>query len=73
MTDTPSNNEIRTLLTAEEVAPRLRKSALTIKRWARERKIPFVPVGNEYLFDPAAIDAWLADRAVQPDSKGEAA
>lgn len=67
-TEAPESNELRPLLTAEEVGKIVRRSALTVKRWARERKIPFVPVGNEHLFDATEIQRWLDDKRVPEDA-----
>lgn len=68
-----NGNAIPDLMTADEVATFLRKSPLTIKRWVRERKIPFVPMGNENLFDRAEIARWIAEKRVPAEQDVPAA
>lgn len=52
------------LMTADEVAPIVRRSVGTVKQWVKLRKIPFVRVGGENLFDPDEIARWIESRKV---------
>lgn len=54
-----------TLVTAEQVAERLQVSLPTIRRWTRAGVLPTVPLpGRVVRYDHAAIDEWVASRAV---------
>lgn len=44
--------------TAEEIAQYLRVHPYTVKRLAREGKIPGFKVGDQWRFDVQEIDAW---------------
>lgn len=60
---------LATLITATEAAASLKIHPVTILRWAREDKIPYVRVGRRVLFSPEQITAWLSseytERAVR--------
>ena len=46
----------------EDVAAYLGISWRTVRRWAGERKMPVVKVGNRNRFQPAAIERWAKAR-----------
>ena len=54
------------LLTIEEVADHLGVNVRHMRRLVAERRIPYVKWGRLLRFDPAEIDAWLADARVAP-------
>ena len=61
-------HEVNEMLTAEEMAKRLKVRKNTIYAWVTRREIPFVKLpGNTTRFHLSAIEAWLAKRA----SKGK--
>lgn len=49
--------------TAAELAALLRKSTRTVYRMTHDGNIPFLRVGREYLYDPEAVVAKLAEPA----------
>lgn len=62
----PSPTSTR-LLTVDEAATRLRVSTWTVRRWAREGRIPVVRLGRTVRapmrFDLGVLEAWLAGHA----------
>ena len=50
-------------VTAGELAALLRRSTRTVYRMTHDRDIPFLRVGREYLYDPEAVVAKLAEPA----------
>lgn len=50
------------LLDPESAGKMLGIRTLTIYKWVRERKIPFLKVGGALRFRPSALEAWLKDR-----------
>ncbi len=58
----------RELLTAEELAARLRLRPSTVRRWARRRRIPAIRISPKVVrFDPSTVIDALAGR-----TKGDA-
>jgi excisionase family DNA binding protein len=43
------------LLTADEMAPRLRVSKATLLRWAKSGRVPSLRPGKIFLFDPERV------------------
>lgn len=65
MESTRESNEPRPLLTADEVALRLRASRPSVYRWAREGRLPSFRVGagaGALRFDADELAAWLEQR-----------
>lgn len=57
----PNDREPRRLLTPAELAERFGLQEETIRRWARNGRIPFVRLGERTLrFDPDAVAAMVA-------------
>jgi len=52
-------------LNTAELAEYLSKSKWWIYDKIRQRRIPFISVGRELLFDLKAIDTWLAKKSVK--------
>jgi excisionase family DNA binding protein len=49
-------------LSTKEVMGLLQKTRNTLCEWVRHGKFPAVRVGNEYMYDPREVAAWLAKR-----------
>jgi excisionase family DNA binding protein len=47
------------LMTLKEAAPKLRISAITLRRMAAKKDIPFHRVGSKYLFTDGDIEEYL--------------
>ncbi|MBI4490644.1 MAG: helix-turn-helix domain-containing protein [Deltaproteobacteria bacterium] len=54
------------LLDPETAGKMLGIRTLTVYRWVRERKIPFLKVGGAVRFRPSALEAWLKEREHLP-------
>jgi len=53
---------METLMTAEEVAERLRQNPSTIRRWSKVGILPALKVGRRVLFSPEEIQSWVEDK-----------
>ena len=51
------------IFTAEEIAEYLRIHPYTVKRLARERKLPGFKVGGQWRFDSQEIDKWKKEQS----------
>ncbi len=58
--------DARGLLTADEVALRLRVPSSWVKKAARAGRIPCVPVGRYRRFRWKEIEAWLEHQTTKP-------
>lgn len=54
-----NSNEIRPLMTVDELAAYVRRSPRTVRNWVREGRVPHKRAVGGPLFDRAEIDAWL--------------
>ncbi|WP_422773651.1 helix-turn-helix domain-containing protein [Plantactinospora sp. WMMC1484] len=54
------------LLTADEVAARLRATPRFVRRLVAERRIAFVKVGRLVRFEPSAVTAYIESNRVVP-------
>ena len=54
------------LLTAAEVSELLRVPRSTVYELTRTRRIPFLKVGRQTLFDPLLLREWITRQTVQP-------
>lgn len=55
-------------LTPAEVAGQLRVDVFTVRRWITRGQLGAYRVGQRYLIDPGAVDAFLAARRVPAGS-----
>lgn len=56
------SNQPEPLMTAEEVAARLKVSEGTVGQWVKAGRIPVVKVGKLNRFRSADIEAWIDER-----------
>lgn len=54
------------LMTVPELAERLSVGPRFVYRLVDERRIPFIHVGRYLRFDPADVDAYLAENRTEP-------
>ncbi|HWG98659.1 MAG TPA: helix-turn-helix domain-containing protein [Pilimelia sp.] len=59
------------LLTADEVAARLRATPRFVRRLVAERRIEYVKVGRLVRFEPAAVAAFIEANRVVPLSRAQ--
>lgn len=57
------------LMTAEEVARRLRVSTTVVYKWARDNELPSFRVGKILRFRKADIDALVLSGGDEPEAK----
>lgn len=60
LTESETDDPAR-LLTSFEVAELLQVAPKTVRRLAREKRIPCLVVGNEYRFRREAVVGWFAE------------
>jgi excisionase family DNA binding protein len=60
------------VLTTEEAAALLKFKPATVRRLARERKIPARSSGRDWRFSRAALMRWLEGRDEDPDRADQA-
>ncbi|GAF93776.1 unnamed protein product [marine sediment metagenome] len=48
--------------TAKEVGGKISMKTRTVKKWAREGKIPHSKIGGEWRFNKIQIDKWIKNR-----------
>lgn len=53
------------LLTAEQAAELLQTDAGTLRRLARERRVPAMKVGRQWRFDEGVIREWVRDLSLR--------
>jgi excisionase family DNA binding protein len=56
-------NEIRPLMTVEELAAYVRRAPRTVRQWVRDGRVPHKRAVSGPLFDKDEIDRWLAGEA----------
>lgn len=54
------------LIDIETAASRLGVTPRFMRRLVFEQRLPYVKVGKFIRFDPVDIDAWIAERRVEP-------
>jgi excisionase family DNA binding protein len=54
------------MITSEELASRLRISKATVRRWAREDRLPSVRIGRRLLFHPRTVELALGEGRPSP-------
>ena len=60
------SDQVPNLMHITDVAEHLGVSVRHIRRLVAERRIPYIKWGTLLRFDPTAVAAWLAERAVEP-------
>lgn len=60
--------DVRQLLTVDEVCQKLKVSSATLYRWAAARRIPSVRLMGVLRFDPEEVDNWIGEQAAQPSA-----
>ena len=53
------------LMTVDEVADYLQLHPLTVRRLARENKIPFFKLGRQWRAKRELLDRWLEDESIK--------
>lgn len=61
------------LLTADELAAKLKTTRGAIYQRVEANTIPFIRIGRSLRFSPSAIEAWLAKGAVRPPDERKGA
>lgn len=69
----PEIKPVNELWSAEQAAAFLHKAPSTIRKWVKQRRIPFVKIGGENLFDPASLREWAGSRRFEPTEPTEGA
>ena len=59
------------LINIHEASSTLWISISTLYRLTSRKQIPFVKVGARCLFQPASLEAWIAERSVQPAEEAQ--
>lgn len=62
-------NKLAETYTAEEIAKYLKLHPYTIRRLARERKIPAFRVGGQWRFDTQEIEDWKRNQSKRKSTK----
>ena len=62
-------SSIGRLLTVNEAAQALRVHPVTLYEWVSAGRIPSIKLGRKRLFDPRALQRWLAQQA-EPEREG---
>lgn len=61
--------ELTEAYTAEEIAKHLKLHPYTIRRLAREKKIPAFRVGGQWRFDTHEIENWKKGQSIKRNTK----
>lgn len=56
---------------AEEAGAYLRKKPSTIKKWVRQKRIPFVRIGGENFFRASDLEAWVNLQMVPAEAEAD--
>ncbi len=62
----------RTLIDIPTVAERLGVDTRFVRRLVHENRLPYIKVGKFVRFEQADVEAWIADRRVEPKGRGAA-
>jgi excisionase family DNA binding protein len=57
--------DMKKYLNIDEVAEYINKKKATVYQMTHMRKIPFIKIGGNLLFDPDDIDAWLESQKIR--------
>lgn len=50
------------MLLVEDLMAKFGVTRMTVWRWCRQKKVPFVKVGKRYYFDEKDIENWIKDK-----------
>jgi excisionase family DNA binding protein len=60
------------LISVQQLAEKINFAPMTIYRWVKDRRIPFVKMpGNDIRFDKAKIESWIENRTVKSKNIGQ--
>ena len=59
---------VMALLTEIALAKTLNLSKLTIRRWRRREKIPFIRIGHRYYYRLDAVVQWIKEKETKSQS-----
>ena len=62
-------NDLRTILNVPEAADYLRVSESIVRRYIRERRIPYFKIEGRYLFYRPELEEWVRSLIVAPDGQ----
>jgi len=56
------------LLSSDQAAALLSIHPNTLLKWAREERVPHIPIGRRVMFRASQLDAWLQSRCYTGDA-----
>jgi excisionase family DNA binding protein len=60
------------LISVKQLSEKINFTPMTIYRWVKDRRIPFVKMpGNDIRFDKAKIENWIENRTVKSKNLGQ--
>jgi len=62
-------DELRQMLTQDELMERLKISRVTLYRW-RKTGLPEIKIGRSVRFDPVAVEKWLHEQSAPNRADG---
>jgi len=60
------------LISVQQLSEKINFTPMTIYRWVKDRRIPFVKMpGNDIRFDKATIENWIENRTIKSKKLGQ--
>ena len=60
------------LISVQQLSKKINFTPMTIYRWVKDRRIPFVKMpGNDIRFDKATIENWIENRTIKSKKLGQ--
>lgn len=60
------------LISVQELSDQIKFTPMTIYRWVKDRRIPFVKMpGNDIRFDKQKIEMWIENRTIKSKNLGQ--
>ena len=60
------------LISVQQLSEKINFTPMTIYRWVKDRRIPFVKMpGNDIRFDKAMIENWIENRTIKSKKLGQ--